>query len=65
MQQFGSEIARLDARVTGTELRLDQKITEAAQNSRDDRKEVMAAVDKVKDKLDAVIFVLREDAKRK
>jgi hypothetical protein len=64
MQQLGSEISRLDGRITGTEVRLDQKVAEAAQNAREDRKELREAVDKVKDKLDDVIYVLREDKKK-
>lgn len=65
MQQIGSEVSRLDGRITGTEVRLDQKVAEAAQNARDDRKELRDAVDKVKDKLDDVIYVLRAEEKRR
>lgn len=65
MQQLGSEISRLDGRIAGTEIRLDQKVAEAAQHSREDRKELRDAVDKVKDKLDDVIYVLREERKNK
>lgn len=65
MQQIGSEVSRLDGRITGTEVRLDQKVAEAAQNARDDRKEFRDAIDKVKDKLDDVIYVLRAEEKRR
>lgn len=64
MQQLGSESSRLDGRITGNEIRLDQKVAEAAQHAREDRKELRDAVDKVKDKLDDVIYVLREESKK-
>lgn len=52
------EISRIDTRVGTVETQLDDKLSKVVDHSREDRREMMEALEKTRDKLDEVRTLL-------
>lgn len=64
MQQLGSEVNRLEGRITGTEVRMQQEMSAAENRAREDRKELRAAVDSLKSEVTDILYLVGTGKKR-